>query len=156
LEAIRMAKGVHGRQGPPPDPNALRREHDNGEWVTLPSEGRVGDAPDWPLADQTERERELWDNEWRRPQAIMWERNGQELEVAMYCRCFALAEQMNATVAARTLIRQQQEALGISLPGMARNRWKIEAEPTVAKGKARRRSTASSRDRFKVVAGGRA
>jgi hypothetical protein len=121
----------------------------------LPAEGREGEPPSWPLNDLTERERVFWEIEWRRPQAIMWERNGQEVEVAMYCRALAEAERIGASVAARTLVRQQQEALGISLPGLARNRWKIESEPTPA-AKPRRRSSAASRDRFKVVSGGRA
>jgi hypothetical protein len=108
------------------------------------------------LADQTERERVLWDAEWCRPQAVMWERNGQESEVAMYVRSFATAEQLNATVAARTLVRQQQEALGISLPGLLRNRWLIaeDAPVTVPSTVSRGSVGGSARDRFKVVSGG--
>ena len=149
-----MAKGgARARSGPPPDPHALRRDRDAGEWVTLDAGGRDGEPPAWPLTGQTDREAELWEREWRRPQALMWERNGQELEVALYVRSLAAAERVDATVAARTLVRQQQEALGISLPGLARNRWRIaEADagseaPTVPAGR-------SARDRFKVVTGG--
>lgn len=156
-----MARGAHGRSGPAPDPNALRRERDGESWVSLPAAGRQGETPEWPLENHTDREATLWEREWRRPQAIMWERNGQAEEVAMYVRSFALAEQLNATVASRTLLRQQQEALGLSIPGLARNKWKIEAEVTapVAKPAPKRRSrakaSASSRERFKVVDGGR-
>jgi hypothetical protein len=75
----------------------------------------------------------LWAARVARPQAVMWERNGQELEVALYVRSLADAEQMDASVAARTLVRQQQEALGLSLPGLARNRWRIgEVEAVVS------------------------
>jgi hypothetical protein len=35
----------------------------------------------------------VWAGEWRRPQAVMWERFGQELEVALYVRCLVRAEQ---------------------------------------------------------------
>lgn len=37
--------------GPPPDPNALRRERpqDKAGWEMLPAEGRKGRPPDWPL-----------------------------------------------------------------------------------------------------------
>jgi hypothetical protein len=148
--------GARGRSGPPPDPNALKRDKDQAFWESLPRDGREGDPPEWPLENQTERESELWVREWARPQAVMWERNSQELEVAMYVRSFASAEQMNATVAARTLVRQQQEALGISLPGLLRNKWKIE-EPSKASAQRKAgRASKSARDRFKVVEGGAA
>ena len=118
--------GARARSGQAPDPEALRRERDKpGDWTTLPAEGRAGDPPEFPLADESEREAVLWAREWRRPQAVMWERNGQELEVAMYVRTVALAERRDAPVNARTLVRQQQEALGLSMPGLLRNRWRI-------------------------------
>lgn len=151
-----MAKGVHGRSGPAPDPDALRRERDSGSWITLPAEGRKGRAPKWPLAKQTAREKALWSREWKRPQAVMWERNGQELEVAIYVRSIVAAEKFDAPTNARVLLRQQQEALGLSIPGLARNRWKI-APRAEEKGSTPRRTAApSSRARFKVVDGGRA
>src|SRR5690606_40841462 len=61
--------------GPPPDPNALRRDRpsDAAGWVILPADGRPGDPPEWPLLWQTQREYDLWKREWSRPQAVMWE-----------------------------------------------------------------------------------
>lgn len=67
----------------------------------------------------------MWAREWARPQAVMWERNGQEVEVALYVRSLKLAEMPKAPVNARTLVKQQQEALGVSLPGLAKNNWRI-------------------------------
>lgn len=101
------------------------------------------------------RELELWEREWRRPQAVAWEANGQELEVALYVRALAAAEAPDAKVTLRTLVKQQQEALGISLPGLARNRWRIG---TVSAAKPRRAPPRrkSARDRFRVVPGGAA
>lgn len=149
-----MAKGGHAHSGPAPDPNALRRDRDSSGWTLLPAAGREGEVPEWPLDAQTAREAVLWKREWRRPQALMWERNGQELEVAMYVRSLAAAERLDAAVAARTLVRQQQESLGLSVPGLARNRWAIEAETRQA-APAARPVGRSAKDRFKVVSGGR-
>lgn len=87
----------------------------------------------------------------------MWKRNGQELEVALYVRSIVAAEKRNAPVTIRNLVRQQQEALGISLPGMARNRWRIEETSTpadAAKAKATPKRK-PARERFTVVAGGK-
>lgn len=43
--------GARVNSGPPPDPNALRRERpeDKAGWTLLPASGRSGDVPLWPL-----------------------------------------------------------------------------------------------------------
>ena len=147
--------GARARSGPPPDPNALRRERDAGEWVELPKAGREGDPPEWPLDSPTGRELELWAVEWQRPQALMWERNSQQLEVALYVRAVADAESPRASVSARTLVRQLMDSLGISVPGMRAARWKIVDEVSKPEPKTRTgRSRTSARDRLKVVEGG--
>lgn len=122
--------GARGRSGPAPDPNALRRDRpgDAEQWLTLPLAGRPGAPPKWPLSTPDKRELELWKSEWRRPQAVIWERNGQQVEVALYVRAVATAEQPRATAAARGLVVRMQETLGISLTGLARNKWRIESK----------------------------
>jgi hypothetical protein len=82
----------------------------------------------------SKREGVLWCREWRRPQAVVWEWNGQEIEVAMYVRTLVAAEKPGAAHNMRNLVRQQQETLGISLTGLARNQWRIgpAGKPTVA------------------------
>lgn len=148
-----MARGAHNRGGPAPDPDALRRDRkSDGEWTTLPAAGRSGVSPDWPLSEASSRELELWDGEWRRPQAVMWERNGQDLEVAIYVRSLVDAESPKATVAARTLVRQQMEALGLSVPGLLRNRWKIAADEVAERRQ--ERQGAGARERLKALDGG--
>ena len=124
---------ARARSGPPPNPNALRRDRPgDAEWTTLPA-SRAGDPPAWPLASQSEREAALWAAEWSRPQSCMWEANGQEVEVALYVRRLVEAEVPGSPIAAGTLVRQMQEALGLSIPGLLRNRWRIPAavEPPV-------------------------
>ena len=159
-----MARGVHGRQGPPPDPLALRRDRKRGleGWEVLPPEGRTAPAPFWPLTEQSEREAVLWADEWARPQAVKWEQNGQEIEVAMYVRTLVAAESVDATAAMRVLVLRQQEHLGLTMAGLARNKWQIgeiQAEPAPVKAakaapKARKAAPASVRDRLKVLDGG--
>ncbi len=151
-----MKGGARANSGPPPDPNALRRDRKSDEagWRSLPAAGREGDAPAWPLTESTKREDALWVTEWRRPQAVAWEENGQQVEVAMYVRALAEAEQIGASVASRTLLKQLQEALGVSLPGMLRLRWKIE-QPAQASTTRRTRGS-SARDRLSVISGGEA
>lgn len=118
--------GARSRSGPAPDPEALRRERDAGEWTILPAEGRQGATPDWPLLGQSDRETELWDRLWKMPQALMWERYDQELEVALYVRRLAEAELPDSAVNLSTLVRQMADSLGLTSPGMRANRWRID------------------------------
>ena len=149
-----MRGGARARSGPAPDPDALRRERDGDSWITLPVEGRKGNAPAWPLSAKSKRETTLWNREWKRPQAVEWERNGQEVEVALYVRSLVAAERLDAPTNLRTLVKQQQEALGISLPGLARNRWKIGEGAVAASSSRSAPAAAQGRNRFKAVQGG--
>lgn len=146
--------GARARSGPAPDPNALRRDRDQKDWVHLPAAGRTAPPPAWPLTRATKRELDLWAGEWRRPQALMWELNGQANEVALYVRSLVEAEARGATTNARTLVRQQQEALGLSLPGLARNHWVIDAGSVAKEMRPTGTEAPSARERFTVVDGG--
>jgi hypothetical protein len=84
----------------------------------------------------------------------MWERNGQELEVALYVRSVVDAESPKATVAARTLVKQQMEALGLSLPGLLRLRWKIASDEVAERRQSEVGSRGNVRDRLKALDGG--
>lgn len=150
--------GARARSGPPPDPTALRRDRKtDGEWTILPAEGRGGaDAPTWPLTRISSRETQLWRKLWAKPQAVQWERMGQEFEVALYVRRLAEAEKSDSSTAASTLVRQMADALGLSIPGLRVNRWKIAVDQ-VANQREQRQAPATSktsaRDRFRVVNG---
>ena len=149
-----MGRGGHAKSGPAPDPTALRRDRkDDGEWVELPSAGRDGAPPQWPLADVFGAELDLWAKEWARPQAIMWERNGQELEVALYVRSITVSEGPKATAADRNVTQRKMTDLGLTVPGLRASRWKIVAEDAAAAKPAPRRSRAKTR--LKVVDGGK-
>jgi hypothetical protein len=149
--------GARARSGPPADPNALSRDRKSDVGFTvLPASGRVGDPPAWPLTEASPREAVLWAAFWAKPQAILWELNGQAFEVAMHVRCFAEAEMQQASSAVRTLVRQQADALLLTIPAM-HSAWvrisvdevrgKREAAPVAA-------PASSSRSRLRAVAGG--
>ncbi|QLQ37978.1 hypothetical protein [Micromonospora robiginosa] len=122
--------GARARSGPPPDPDALARlRGTDAGWHVLPILGRPGPAPEWPLPNPSGRELELWAKLWAKPQATRWEVLGQEDEVALYCRRFVRAEQPDAPVATVVVVRQLGEALGLTIPGLLRNRWQIGGGP---------------------------
>lgn len=147
--------GARAKSGPPPDPNALRRDRDKAEWIDLPRAGRQGEAPPWPLPDQVALEAELWEREWHRPQALMWEATGQVLEVAMFVRAVVVSEGPKASAADRNVVQRKMTDLGITVPGLRANRWRIVDELGAAKTP-KRRARPSARERLKVVRDGEA
>lgn len=152
-----MPSGGHARSGPPPDPNALRRERDKHEWQRLPAAGRTTPAPDWPLTKATARELVIWAEEWKRPQAVAWEEYGLVRQVALYVRNLREAEAPGASVGARTLVARHEDALGLSVAGLRLNRWVIVDDADRQPEQSKRPATAqSARDRLISITGGAA
>jgi len=128
--------GARLNSGPAPDPSSyssLKKD-----WDTLPASGFAGPVPVWPLPSQSERESELWDIYWRKPQAIIWDRNNQQLEVALHVRRISEVELPDSPTALGTLVRQQMDALLLTIPALNAAHILISSSapqaPTPAKG----------------------
>ena len=147
--------GARARSGPAPDPNALRRDRkDDAGWSSLPV-ARDGDVPEFPLPDVSGRELMLWESYWRKPQAILWERNGQQLEVALHVRTFCEAEKPDAAASLRTLVRQQLGELLLTIPALTAARYRIEAvEAPAVSTVVELGDRKSARDRLKALNSG--
>lgn len=148
--------GARSRSGPAPDPNALRRARkDDAQWTTLPSEGREGPTPEWPLTDATARELVLWERWWHKPEALLWETDGSEDYVALTVRMFAEAEVEKASAENRKTVRMMMADLYLTRDAKARARIRIAEDETAEKrdAKAAPAKRASARDRLKVVDG---
>lgn len=150
--------GARNGTGPARERNALRRERgdDKNGWLLLPAAERTEPAPPWPLSRATKFELELWAREWRRPQATIWERNGQVVEVALMVRAVRISAEPTAKAADRNVARLQMDALGVTQQGMKALQWEIVSDEL-----AQRRDTSglvateprrpSARDRLKPV-----
>lgn len=151
-----MSKGgARNRSGPAPDPSSLRS--DKRSWTMLARSHDVAE-PAWPLTEASDRELTLWSLLWMKPQAVLWDRNQQVFEVAMHVRTLAEAEKPGAPVNSRTLVRQQADALLLTIPAMlaagvqitddevARARAAKAAEPVEAE-------QSSVRERMRLLAG---
>lgn len=155
-------KGSGGRRarpgGPPPDPGSVRQAKlaDRGGllarngWTTLPAAGRQAPAPDWPLPTSNAREREVWAELWRKPQALVWEQFGQQHIVGLYVRRLVESEARSAPVSLSTLVRQLADTLGLTTPGLVSNRWRIEQAPA-EQTSGPTSSATGSRARLRVV-----
>lgn len=151
-----MHGGARSRSGPPPDPNALRRDRKgDAEWLTLPSEGRTAPAPDWPLTEATPRELVVWERWWRKPEALVWEADCAEDYVALTVRMFAEAEVEKASAENRKTVRMMMADLYLTRDAKARARIRIAAdEVSEHRDTKPAEQRPSSRQRMKVVAGG--
>lgn len=168
-----MPRGGHPNSGPSPDPQALRRDRpsDKDGWITLPAVGYTGEVPPWPISSPpiavkggqkvvdyvVEREKKLWADLWRTPQAEMWIRNPATVhEVATYCRMSAIGETGHAMISAEA--RQMSDRLGVNPAAMLRLRWRVEGATQAApKSPRERRDEAvakrpSARDRYQTGA----
>ena len=161
--------GARVNSGPPPDPNALKRDRqrDKDGWTTLPASGRTGPTPDWPLAradgkagtTPTRRESVVWRQIWRTPQAVAWERLGWHHDVALYVRLLVVGERGN--ISALTEMRQWSDRLGLNPAAMLRNRWRVSTDEVGQRRSDRPSSPVSrpasgetARDRLRAISGG--
>lgn len=147
-----MAKGLsRGRSGPTPDPNALARDRkdDQASWQTLPVEGYKGKVPEWPYPKGTVREKKLWKELWATPQAAAWAALAvAPTDVAEYIKLSLEMEHGEFKFAGE--VRQRRAALGLSVDGMLRNRWRV-GEVSKPASKSGRSSSANVKNRLKVV-----
>jgi len=147
--------GARTRSGPPRDPNAIRHGRDGRAGIIqLPVTGREGETPPWPLGRAVKFERETWEREWRRPQAIMWERLGWEVQVALYVRNLRQATTGKGGATATSNVLRQMDMLGLSDDGLRRKGWEIVAAAPTTDAAPRRAPTSSAKDRLKVLEGG--
>lgn len=154
--------GARARSGPPPDPNALRRNRDGKDWTTLPAAGRLGPAPEWPDSVPEPSPAELihWRTLWATPQALVWEADRAFDAVALYTRIYCEAMEHSGPGNARTLARQMQGELLLNPAAMLSARYVIAGTNEAAAIEAAVGAEAtvsditrppSARDRFKVV-----
>lgn len=119
--------------------------------VKLPVTGRKGNTPRWPLNGRTPKG---WVGLWKKPQAIMWERNGDEFLVARYLKLRNMVQDPDSIKDVKPTVlgelRQMEDRLGLSPMALLRLRWEI-VEDTPEEVSAPRPKR-SRRARLRVVA----
>jgi hypothetical protein len=136
--------------GPPPKPDAQRRRRNATPASSrLPSEGRKGPSPAWPLRVLTDAAADVWDELWSSPQAAAWERMGIATVRVVARYALILGEAEGGDIKAAVEVRQLEDRLGLTPMSMARLRWEI-APDELAEARATRTAPAS-RSRMRVV-----
>ncbi len=96
----------------------------------------------------------MWERLWQKPQALLWLRDGVTDQVAMYVRTFIESAKVGASVQRRTLLRQQADALLLTIPSLHAARVQITEttpEPTSEDRAKSRARHPSSRALLRVV-----
>lgn len=155
--------GARARSGPAPDPNSYRSM--DRDWVDLPAGGFSGVVPEFPLPraiqfssffengkkvtgrDESETsvvwdaELELWAELWRKPQAAAWDSLGLKFQVAAYVRAYLESVKADAVSGLKTAVLRMEAELGLNVPGMRVNGWRIADSSAPTPAAARRTSS---------------
>lgn len=154
--------GARNRSGPTADPNSARSEARGIKFLHLPSKGYTGRVPAWPLTKATAREREVWKEAWRTPQAAQWIRDKwRHRTVAMWVRWSVRAEDIDAPAAALTQSLRLADQIGLSPAGLIENGWKIVGDEVAEARTAKQEKPATKTEarsapvrRLRAVSGG--
>ena len=167
-----MRGGARNRSGPAKDPASARSDQLGYRLTALPPEGFQGPVPRWPLprrelesAEETRRvaarERAMWRWAWRTPQAWGWAQPQEAWRlpvVAMWVRTFVICEGTAASAADKNSLHRFADQIGLTPAGLKENGWQV-ARDQVAEKRAEQEveelAARSSRDRMKVIKGGR-
>lgn len=138
----------------PPKMNPARGARGRGP-VHLPSGGREGNVPDWPLTElATIEELETWRDLWSLPQAVMWEKQRIVRTVGRYCRMLVQAEQPEAKASLHAQVTAMEDRLGLTPKAMRLLLWEIQVDEVAEKRS--ERSAVSARERIRAVDSGKA
>lgn len=144
-----------GRGPAPKDPAQRRRRNKTSTGMRLPSEGRKGRPPKFPLPplvvkgsdDDTDEAREiesgLWRDLWSLPQAVAWDRLGYVHEVALYCRHMTLAERGDLEAAKEA--RMRSDRLGLTPSSMRSLQWEIVEDELAGRREERQKAAPKAR-----------
>lgn len=121
----------------------------------LPSEGRRGETPEWPLSSSAAYDPDLWAELWSTPQAVAWEALGAGCVRVVARYVVLLAEADVGEPKAAMEVRQLEDRLGLSPMAMLRLRWEIAPDEVAEAREQRTASTtkADARKRLRIVDG---
>lgn len=128
--------GARNRSGPAADPASSRSDRRGVKFSALPSEGFKGDAPEFPMRNQSEREEELWAWAWTTPQACAWAQPSEAWRlhtIAMWVRTAAICEGEEATAADKGSLHRFADQIGMTPAGLKENGWAVAVDEVAAK-----------------------
>lgn len=152
--------GARNRSGPKPDEKSGRSDARGYSLTALPAR-YDGPVPDFPLANATAREHELWLEKWRGPHGAAWSQPSEAWrawDVALWVRTAVRCEEPDAPAALLANLHRLGDRAGLSTAGLAEMGWKVAVDETASKrnepATAPVEDADDPRDRLSVVNGG--
>lgn len=132
-----MARGgARNRSGPKPDERSRESDRRGYSLTALPSQGYSGLIPDFPLPNPSERELEVWNSQWRTPQACAWSmpsESWRQRTVALYVRTSVRCEEPDAPATLLGQLHRFADQIGLTTAGLAEMGWKVAVDEVAAK-----------------------
>lgn len=162
-----MARGgVRNRNGMAPDPNSARSDKAGIKFLQLPQEGYSGAVPAFPIPNLmtdderpkvhpiSKREKALWRQVWRSPQAVVWADESWRWPIlAEMCRLQATVElQPGRSAALVGQLHRHRDQLGLTPAGLRENGWQIGGAVAVQEPVRSEKPSGGSRARVLRVA----
>ena len=97
----------------------------------LPAEGYQGKPPRWPLTRPTTRERAVWRQLWKTPQACAWalpSESWRQITVAMYVRTLVRCEDPEAPASLLAQLHRFADQIGLTTAGLSEMGWKVAVD----------------------------
>lgn len=126
-----MARGGHGRSGPPKDPNSGRSERRGIKFTALPATPFDGEVPEFGLPDATQRELDLWAEAWTWPQAWAWSQPSEAYRLRslrMWVRLSVAGEAEGVNAALVGQIHRFADQAAITQAGLREAGWVIATD----------------------------
>lgn len=134
----------------PPKTDPVRHTPKSRGLQHLPSGGREGKTPKWPLGKPpSEAEKQAWRELWKLPQAAMWEQQQCFRMVGRYCRAMVEAEQPEAQSGLHAQVTAMEDRLGLTPKAMRLLLWEITVDEVGQKRQ--EKSAQSARERIRAV-----
>ena len=132
LGGVEMSSGgARNRSGPAPRQGSGRSEQRGYRLDALPAAGYSGPIPEFPLADASPAELELWAEAWRTPQGCAWITPSEHWRwrtVALWVRTRVRCEDPKAPATLLSQLHRLADQVGMTTAGLAEMGWHIKPE----------------------------
>lgn len=129
------AGGARNRSGPMADPTSGRSDSRSFKLTALPAEGYKGEIPTFPLPGISEREKQVWAETWRTPQACAWSQPSERWRVrtvALWVRLSVRCEDVEASASLLGQLHRFADQVGLTTAGLAEMGWSVAADEVAA------------------------
>lgn len=132
--------GPRNRSGPRPSETSATSDRRGFKLTALPAEGYRGEAPAFPLPEESWRELEVWAQAWQMPQACAWSLLSESWRVptvAMWVRVRVRCEALDASPTLLAQMHRLADQIGMTTAGLSEMGWKVAPDELAVRAASR-------------------